>query len=251
MKKVLLLCFTLFLNQAALADESVKKPEFSKVVDAVNTAFPDNKIESIKRSPIDAFVEVLMPPSILYVSTDGEYIMTGSLLSMEQKKNLTEQSKKQYRASLLYDLADDELIVFKPEKPKYAVTIFTDVDCAYCRQLHSQIEQYTQAGIAIKYVLTPPGQRGSVNYRKSESVLCAEDKASALTLAKQGKPVEQKVCDNPLAKHSQVARNMGVNGTPFIFFEDGDVLPGYAPAERLLAMLQQKAQLQKQAGLVR
>ena len=38
------------------------------------------------------------------------------------------------------------------------MTVFTDIDCPYCAKLHSQIKQYEDEGIRVRYMLFPvPG----------------------------------------------------------------------------------------------
>ena len=58
--------------------------------------------------------------------------------------------------------------------------------------------------------------------------------------AKAGKPVEPRTCDNPVAEHYALGQAMGLQGTPALFLEDGEMIPGYVPADKLSAMLQQR-----------
>jgi len=37
------------------------------------------------------------------------------------------------------------MVIFSPKNPIYTVTVFTDVDCQYCRKLHSEIAEIKQA----------------------------------------------------------------------------------------------------------
>ena len=47
------------------------------------------------------------------------------------------------------------MLIFGPKDAKYTVTVFTDVDCAFCRKLHSQIADYNRLGIRVRYLLYP------------------------------------------------------------------------------------------------
>jgi thiol:disulfide interchange protein DsbC len=41
-------------------------------------------------------------------------------------------------------------------------------------------------------------------------------------------------CPNPVAEQLVISQQLGVNGTPSIFFENGSNLPGYLEPEELL-----------------
>ena len=42
---------------------------------------------------------------------------------------------------------------------------------------------------------------------------------------------------NPVAEHFQLGRDMGINGTPAIVYETGEIQPGYLPAAQMAARL--------------
>ena len=120
----------------------------------------------------------------------------------------------------------------------YTVTIFTDIDCGYCRKLHSELDQYLAQGITIQYVFFPRAGKDSDSYNKAVSVWCANDRNAALTAAKKDQNVPGKTCDNPVDEHMQLAAEFDVKGTPMIISENGNVYPGYLPAAQLVAALQ-------------
>jgi thiol:disulfide interchange protein DsbC len=130
------------------------------------------------------------------------------------------------------------MIIFKPKISKYTVTIFTDIDCGYCRKLHSEIDQYLAQGITIQYLFFPRAGKGSDSYNKAISVWCAADRNEALTLAKKDQKLPTKTCENPIDKHMQLAADFDVKGTPMIISENGNVYPGYLPANQLVEALE-------------
>ena len=81
-------------------------------------------------------------------------------------------------------VADDQTILFTPEEVKYSVSVFTDVDCTYCRRLHSQIDEYLAHGIEVRYLLYPRNGPASRAWSTAEDVWCASDRNDALTMAK-------------------------------------------------------------------
>jgi thiol:disulfide interchange protein DsbC len=130
------------------------------------------------------------------------------------------------------------MIVFKPKIAKYTVTIFTDIDCGYCRKLHSEIDQYMAEGITIQYLFYPRAGKGSDSYNKAVAVWCAKDHNAALTAAKKDEKIEMKTCDNPVDKHMQLAEDFEVKGTPMVVTEKGNIYPGYLPAKQLVEALE-------------
>ena len=72
------------------------------------------------------------------------------------------------------------------------------------------------------------------------SVWCAEDQHTAMTDAKAGRAVEPARCDNPVSDQYEAGRAIGVNGTPAIVLESGELIPGYVPPDELLGRLDER-----------
>ncbi len=130
------------------------------------------------------------------------------------------------------------MVVFKPKIKKYTVSIFTDIDCGYCRKLHSEIDQYLAEGITIQYLFFPRAGKGSESYDKAVSVWCADDRNAALTAAKKDQKIAPKTCANPVDEHMQLGEDFGVKGTPMIVTDKGNIYPGYLPAKQLVEALE-------------
>jgi len=210
--------------------------------------------DAIKPSPIPGLFEVTLGPRIFYMSADGRYMVQGSLVDMTSMENLTENSRSKARLDALAKLGEASMIVFSPEpdKVKHTVNVFTDVDCGYCRKLHGEIEGYKAKGIKIRYLSFPRAGIGSPSYETAVSIWCADDRNQAMTVAKSGGKGEKGEGDNPVAQQVLLGELMGVTGTPALLLEDGELLPGYVPPERLATYLdtrsKAKADDRKRAG---
>jgi thiol:disulfide interchange protein DsbC len=201
---------------------------------------PDIPIESVTESPLDGFYTLnLTGGTMLHITRDGLYFLTGDLYQVTASElvNLTENSRNGKRKALLDSLDESEMLVFAPEHVKKTVTVFTDVDCTYCRKLHREVPAMNELGIAIRYLAYPRAGIGSPTYDVMVSAWCADDPKTALTKAKAGETIPAKTCPNPVAKQYQLGGEMGVNGTPALLLEDGTLLPGYLPADALAARL--------------
>ena len=133
------------------------------------------------------------------------------------------------------------MIVFEPEKIEHTITVFTDIDCGYCRKLHQQMDGYNDLGIRIRYMAFPRAGIDSASFDKAADVWCAKDRHQAMDDAKDGIKVSAKSCDNPVKAQYELGRKIGVKGTPALFLESGQMLPGYVPPKRLKQLLDEQA----------
>lgn len=210
----------------------------------IAAAFPGVAAKDVRPSPIAGLYEVTAGPVVVYASADGRYLFRGEIHDMKTDRNLTEARVQEARAHTLESLDQNELIVFGKPNSKYSVTVFTDVDCAYCRVLHSKIDEYLARGIRVRYAAFPRNGAASKTWQTMEKVWCAADPKKALTLAKLDREFESSGnCDakEAVASQWQLGRMLGVRGTPAIFTRDGKMIPGYLPPEELLKRLQVKS----------
>lgn len=234
MKKIIT-CAALSLLALTLpvanADENAIRQAFAK-------SMPEVKIDSVKASEVSGLYEVMVGSTLLYASEDGKYLLQGRLIDIQTRTDLTEQKLAKTRLSALEKIGQNKMIVFKPKIKKYTVSIFTDIDCGYCRKLHSEIDQYLAEGITIQYLFFPRAGKGSESYDKAVSVWCADDRNTALTAAKKDQKIAPKTCANPVDEHMQLGEDFGVKGTPMIVTEKGNIYPGYLPAKQLVEALE-------------
>ncbi|HEY5666072.1 MAG TPA: DsbC family protein [Gammaproteobacteria bacterium] len=201
--------------------------------------------EDLKDSALDGFYEVNVGSRVAYISVDGRFLFEGELYDLQQSQNLTEVSRSRARVDLLEDVDRETMIVFSPEEGpvEHTITIFTDIDCGYCRQFHREIEQVTALGIEVQYLFFPRTGPDTDSWFKAERVWCAEDRNSALTSAKLGGHVPEVTCvANPVAAHYDIGNQVGVTGTPSIYTSGGRHIGGYLPPQQLLATLTQLVQ---------
>jgi thiol:disulfide interchange protein DsbC len=212
----------------------------AKVRKSLGMLLPGLKFGEINASPIAGLYEVVIGHKLAYVSEDGRYLMQGTLLDIELQKNLTEPRLNAIKSKAITGLDENRMVIFGPEqeKVKHNVTVFTDIDCGYCRKLHNEIDSYLEKGIRIRYLFYPRAGIGSNSYKKAVSVWCADDRKAAMTAAKSGQPVEERECENPVRTDLALGEQLGVSGTPNMVLDSGKMIPGYIPADRLLAILE-------------
>jgi thiol:disulfide interchange protein DsbC len=211
---------------------------------AIAQKVPGAKPEDVRPSPVKGIYEVRMGAETAYVTADARYVFSGDLYDLDSKDNLTEQSRASERRTALAKLDEKEMIVFSPTTTAHTVTVFTDVECGYCRKLHSEIDQLTKLGVRVRYMAYPRSGPGSEDWDKMEAVWCAKDRKAAITKAKLGEAIKTEKCATaPVAKQFQLGESMGVRGTPAIFTTDGDYIGGYLPPQEMKKRLDElKAQ---------
>ncbi len=116
---------------------------------------------------------------------------------------------------------------------KASITVFTDVDCGFCRKLHLEVPQMNKMGVEVRYLGYPRAGVGSEGYDKLVTAWCSSDRQDAITRMKRGEELPPKTCDNPVAREYQFGHLAGLKGTPGIVLEDGRMLPGYVSAQDL------------------
>lgn len=219
------------------------------LADVLAKISPDAPPTSVQPAAVEGLYEVIFGSTVYYFSADGKHMLGGPLVDVASRRNLSTAAlekveREQFqpkRLAYLNELRDADAIVFPASQAKYRVTVFTDIDCGYCRELHRHIDQYNAAGITVRYLAFPRAGEGSASFKKAENVWCAADRKAALTAAKAGKDNPEKVCENPVADQLKAGEKLGVSGTPAILLDDGRLLPGYLPPEDLLRVLEKPA----------
>jgi len=213
------------------ADENA---ELQQVRATVSGLFDGIEADDVFASDIDGWYTIRKGAIIAYISADGRYLLQGDLIDLEGQVNLSEKDRNNARVKMMIDVPDDQAIVFTPETVRHTVSVFTDIDCTFCRRLHSQIDEYMEEGIEIRYFLYPRSGPASASWVKAEQVWCSKDRNEALTLAKLDEDFDSKQCDSSVvSSHYAIGQDVGLRGTPAIVLEDGTLFSGYLPPKQL------------------
>ncbi len=229
------LMYALFSMPIAFADDA----DIVQVKKALESMAPGAKADSITATSLPGLYEVIVGTEIVYISKDGRYMLQGDLVDVQAQKNLTEAKRGTGRLKLVNALSENAMIVFAPKNQpvKHTITVFTDVDCGYCRKMHSEMAELNRHGIKVRYLMFPRAGKNSPSYDKAVSVFCSKDRNAALTRAKATGNIEKKTCVNPVDQHMALVERLGLTGTPTLMLEDGRLMPGYVPAQRLSKLL--------------
>ena len=226
----------------ASARPSTVDPKEATVRATLKTLSPDIEADMVGPAPLPGFQEAIVNGQMLYLSDDGRYLLQGSLFDLTAKKDLSQIGISKLRREELAKVPATDRIVFAPAGPaKYTVTVFTDIECGFCRKLHSDIAEYNNLGISVEYLAFPRAGINSPTALAMASVWCSDDRRKALTDAKNGVQAPPKECANPVAMEYALGRHLGLQGTPMIINSEGVPMRGYLPPAQLLEALDKLA----------
>jgi thiol:disulfide interchange protein DsbC len=213
--------------------------ETANIRAALAKVLPDFKPTNVSPTPIKGLYQVEIGPQVMFVTGDGNYLIDGAIVDLKTRENIADSAQAKARLRALDSVGEENMIVFDAPNAKHTVTVFTDIDCGYCRKLHEQMAGYADEGISVRYLFYPRTGANSPSYDKAVSVWCADDQRDAMTRAKAGANLPKSNCRNPVKKHMELAELMGIRGTPAIVLDNGEMLPGYVEPKRLAAALEQ------------
>jgi thiol:disulfide interchange protein DsbC len=192
----------------------------------------------ISESPMPGVYQVDLGNRIVYVSKVGDHMLLGDVFDTSRGISLSEEIKQEKALLIIDEIQESEMIVFAPAETKRTITVYTDVDCPYCRKLHKEVPTLVDNGVKVRYLWYPRSGVNTPSYDKAVSIWCAEDQLDAMNDAKLNNKISSLKCDpNPVASQYQSGKKVGVRGTPTIVFDDGTIVGGYLPAKDLLSNL--------------
>ncbi|MHA2939435.1 bifunctional protein-disulfide isomerase/oxidoreductase DsbC [Vibrio sp. RC27] len=201
-------------------------------------------VSEVKPSEVDGLLELTTNQGVLFTTSDGEYFISGTLYHLSDDGNLTNVLAKRQAPINAKAIAEyrDDMIEYKADNEKYAVTVFTDITCGYCVKLHSQMSEYNALGITVRYLAFPRQGLNNEVANVMADIWCAEDPKKAMNDAKAHQklpqPISDEACKSKVPNHYNLGHTLGVQGTPAIFLPDGSMLGGYLPPQTLLERLE-------------
>jgi len=223
------LALSLLIGGNALAQATI-----DEIGERLNKRLPGIDINSLIETQMPGLYEMVSDGRIYYVDESAEYLIDGSLIRLEDRQNLTDQRLGGIHMGLIESVQEKNMLIYEPEEESNrSITVFTDISCGYCRRLHAELDTLLDEGVRVRYLLFPRAGIGSQGHKDLESVWCADDPQSAMTNAKAGGRIEPKSCANPIEEHVAIAQRLGLRGTPLIYTDSGEKIPGYREAAAL------------------
>ncbi|WP_373778865.1 bifunctional protein-disulfide isomerase/oxidoreductase DsbC [Glaesserella sp.] len=209
----------------AFANDTALQKQLEKI-GATNVKITDSVLPGFKTAISDQ--------GVVQISENGRYVIQGNIFEIKDDKAIDITNKV-----LLDELnaLKGEMIVYPAKNERHVVTVFMDITCHYCNLLHKKIKEYNELGITVRYLAFPRTGLNTQTAKQMEAIWTAPDGVYALNEAEKGNLPKELKTPNVVKKHYELGIKFGVNGTPSLITQDGDMIPGFVEPKELLSML--------------
>ena len=186
-----------------------------------------------------------------YVTADGEHLLLGQLVNAEGvdvNARLAREHMPEVDWQHAWEsLANAHWVREGAEQPSRVIYSFTDPNCPFCNRLWQATTGYHTAGLQVRHVLV--GTLRADSAAKAAAILEADDPSAALarheeTFAEGGIEASSEISAETRAKlaaNHRLMDELGISGTPVIFYKDKDgavqMVAGAVAAADLAEML--------------
>ena len=228
MQKVVVVTVLLWLACAA----TIAGASEAAIKAALQKKYPDIAVESVIKTPMAGIYEVFANGQLIYTDEKAAFLFTNaSLIDTNKKVNLTEERMNRLTAIRFDQLPLD--LAFKKVKGKGTrqLAYFGDPNCAYCKKLEQDLAKINDVTV---YVFLYP-VLGPDSTAKAKSIWCSKDRVKAWDdqLVNGIAPTAPGGCDTPIEKILAFGKQKNINGTPTMFFHDGQRVPGAIPLDQI------------------
>ena len=194
------------------------------------------KVDDIRRTPLPGIYEVRIQNELLYVDERGQYLFySGDLIDMKSQRNLTRERVEELLTIDFRELPLELAVTQKIGAGRRVLAVFEDPNCGYCRKLRADLLRLDD----VTLYTFPMAFLAPDSETKAARALCAADPVRAWNdlMLQNRVPANDGKCQTSIAKVAELARRLGITGTPVVFFANGRRLQGYAPPDSFERML--------------
>ena len=219
---------------------SVATTDEASIKSAIEGKFPGSKVNSVTKTSYFGLYEVYVNGQILYTDNKISALIEGSLIDGKTMKNVTEERMQKLNAIKFSDLPLELAVKQVRGDGKRVFATFEDPNCGYCKKLAKDLVKLDNVTIyTFLYPILSPD-----SLEKSNQIWCATDKAKSWNdwMVDGKAPSGKGDCDTTsVQKTIEAGRKLAINGTPTIFFADGERVPGAVPVAKIEQKLAQTA----------
>ena len=182
-------------------------------------------VRDVQASALPGYLETTIDGGVVYVSNDGRFVIAGTVRDANTRTDLTAKTLNAARRQAIDAFDPSARIVFTPVVPRSTVTVFTDLDCPYCRRFQELVGDLNSRGVAVQYLPFPLNIHPDAD-RKARAVWCAEDRKAAFQAAIAGIDPGTGTCPHSSAvtASAALAVRLGLSGTPSVIGPDGALI---------------------------
>ena len=200
---------------------------------ALTQQFPGAQLSSVKPTPYSGLFEVYLDDQLVYVDAKAQYVITGDVIDLKNRTNLTQARLNQLQAIKWSELPLANAIKVVKGNGARKLVVFSDVDCPYCRKFEAELNKVDNT--TVYTFLYPIEGLHPKAVQMSKQIWCApnRNKAWDAYITRGTVPNNDGKCANPVDATIALGQKLKVSGTPTLFFTNGQRVPGMVPAAQL------------------
>jgi thiol:disulfide interchange protein DsbC len=200
--------------------------EGDRILLELKKKFPEAQADAVRKSGYGGLYEVSGGGEIFYTDEKTTFLLVGTLIDAKTRENVTEARQRKLSAVPFDSLPFDNAIKIVRGNGARKIAIFEDPNCGYCKRFERELANVTDLTMYVfLYPILSPDST-----EKSTNIWCAADKQKAWLdyMLRDVAPTAAQ-CPTPIDAVLQFGQGKKITGTPTIFFEDGERVPGAMP----------------------
>jgi thiol:disulfide interchange protein DsbC len=201
--------------------------DLERVKSDLRKKFPEAQIETARKSGYGGLIEVTGGGEIFYTDDKTSFLMLGQIIDTKTRENVTDARLRKLSAIKFDALPLESAVKIVRGNGSRRIAIFEDPNCGYCKRFERELATVNDLTMYVFLypILSPESTE------KSKAVWCSPDRSKAWLdlMLKDAVPTAAPTCDTPIDKVLAFGRDKRITGTPTIFFEDGERVPGAMP----------------------
>jgi thiol:disulfide interchange protein DsbC len=201
--------------------------DIEKIKAELKKKVPEAPVDSVRKIPYGGLYEVVVGSEMFYTDKDASFLVLGSIIDLKTKENVTELRSRQLNRVDFATLPFDNAIKIVRGNGSRKVAMFADPNCGYCKRFERDLLGVNDITVYVfPYPILAPD-----SVEKSKAVWCSPDRGKAWIdlMVRDTPPKSDGKCDTPIDKVLAYGQSKKIQGTPTLFFEDGERVPGVMP----------------------